>query len=74
MAESNPKRVKAKEDSEESSLDFVLDLLSLSRSPATKGSNHMFDYNFSLLQTILLILVIGMIALVGLLFGVTIIS
>lgn len=34
----------------------------------------MFDYNFSLLQTVLLILVIGMIALGGLLFGVTIIS
>jgi len=57
---------------EETTLDFILNILSLSprqssREAGVKGnSNHMFDYNFSLLQTVIMIILIGIMALGGL--------
>jgi hypothetical protein len=75
------RREQAKEKQEESNLDFILNLLSLTprqkpsnRPQISEGNNHMFDYNFSLLQTVILILLIGFLAMGGLLFGISIIT
>ena len=64
------------QEQEQSTLDFLLDILSISRRPTSsdtgvKGDyslkhNNGFDYNFSLLSTVILILLIGLAMLGGL--------
>lgn len=72
------KRKEAKENHEKSNMDFLLDIFLLLpdriRSEIGEPLGHKFDYNFSLLQTVIVIILIAFLAMGGLLIGLTIIT